>query len=118
MNDAQEGRELAELLAAGEVSAAELAEALIDRTDEVEPKLDAFLTRTDDRLRADARAADERRRAGEARSRFDGIPVGYKDVFVTEGIQSTSGSRIHEGIISPYYPTVVARGSAAGLPLH
>jgi len=110
--------ELAELLEFGDVSAAELAEALISRTEETEPRLDAFLTRTDDRLRADARAADERRRKGESRSRFDGIPIGYKDVFVTEGIQSTSGSRILEGFISPYDATVVARGTAAGLPLH
>ena len=110
--------ELADMLAAGDVTAIELAEALIARTDECEPRLDAFLTRTDDRLRADASAADDRRRVGEPRSRFDGVPVGYKDVFVTEGIQSTSGSRILEGFISPYDATVVARGSAAGLPLH
>ena len=110
--------ELAELLDAGDITATELAEALIARTDEVEPKLDAFLTRTDERLLADAKASDERRRNGEALSRFDGVPVAYKDVFVTKGIQSTSGSRILEGFISPYDATVVARGSEAGLPLH
>ena len=110
--------ELAELLEAGEVRATEIADALIARADEVEPKLDAFLTRTDERLRADAEAADGRRQRGEARSRFDGIPVGYKDVFVTRGIQSTSGSRILEGFVPPYDATVVARGSEAGLPVH
>ena len=107
--------ELAEMLDAGEVTASDIAEALIARTDEVEPRLDAFLTRTDDRLRADALASDERRKKGEARSRFDGVPVGYKDVFVTKGIQSTSGSRILEGFVPPYDATVVARGSDAGL---
>jgi len=110
--------ELADMLAAGELSATELADVLIARADEVEPKLDAFLTRTDDRIRADAQAADERRRNGRALSRFDGIPIGYKDVFVTKGIQSTSGSRILEGFIGPYDATVVARGTEAGLPLH
>ena len=110
--------ELADLLGSGETTATEIAASLIARTDEVEPKLDAFLTRTDDRLRADAAAADERRKRGEARSRFDGIPIGYKDVFVTEGIQSTSGSRILEGFIPPYDATVVARGTEAGLAVH
>ena len=110
--------ELADLLGSGQTSATEIAEALIDRTEEVEPKVEAFLTRTDERLRADAKASDERRRNGETRSRFDGVPVGYKDVFVTRGIQSTSGSRILEGFVSPYDATVVARGSEAGLPLH
>ncbi|MBW3594353.1 MAG: Asp-tRNA(Asn)/Glu-tRNA(Gln) amidotransferase subunit GatA [Actinobacteria bacterium] len=110
--------ELADLLAAGDVSSVDIAEAVIARTEDVEPKLDAFLTRTDDRLRADAKASDERRRNGETRSRFDGVPIGYKDVFVTKGIQSTSGSRILEGFIPPYDATVVDRGTAAGLPLH
>lgn len=110
--------ELADLLEAGDVTATEIADALIARTEELEPKLDAFLTRTDDRLRADAAGSDERRRKGAALSRFDGVPIGYKDVFVTKGIQSTSGSRILEGFISPYDATVVARGAGAGLPLH
>ena len=110
--------ELADMLGAGEVRATELADALIARTDDVEPKLDAFLTRTDERLRADAQASDERRERGEARSRFDGVPIGYKDVFVTRGIQSTSGSRILEGFVPPYDATVVVRGSNAGLPVH
>ena len=110
--------ELAEMLEAGDVTAVDIADALISRTDEVEPKLDAFLTRTDDRLRADAAASDERRSRGEARSRFDGVPIGYKDVFVTRGIQSTSGSRILEGFVPPYDATVVARGTEAGLPVH
>ena len=110
--------ELADMLEAGDVTAADLAEALIARAEELDPKLDAFLTRTDDRLRADAKASDERRAACETRSRFDGIPVGYKDVFVTRGIQSTSGSRILEGFIPPYDATVVARGEAAGLGVH
>ena len=110
--------ELADALEAGDVTASGIAEALIARTEELEPKLDAFLERTDERLIADAKAADERRSKGEARSRFDGVPVAYKDVFVTRGIPSTSGSRILEGFVPPYDATVVARCSEAGLGLH
>ncbi|MDQ3940330.1 MAG: Asp-tRNA(Asn)/Glu-tRNA(Gln) amidotransferase subunit GatA, partial [Actinomycetota bacterium] len=80
-------------------------------------RLHSYLARTDDGARAAARAADERRKAGEARSRFDGIPVAYKDIFVTEGVPTTAGSRILENFVPPYTATVVARCEAAGLPM-
>ena len=109
--------ELAEGLERKEFSAVEVAEALIARTDQVEPQIDAYLERTDDRAIEEARAADERRSKGEQRSRYDGIPVGYKDLFVTRNVVSTSGSKILDGWVPPYDATVVARCDAAGLPM-
>ncbi|HEX2049540.1 MAG TPA: Asp-tRNA(Asn)/Glu-tRNA(Gln) amidotransferase subunit GatA [Actinomycetota bacterium] len=109
--------ELAALLESGDASAVEVVESFVARTDEVEPAIRAYLSRTTERALAGARAADERRARGEARSRFDGIPVAYKDLFVTEGVTSTSGSRILEGWVPPYDATVVARCDAAGLPM-
>ena len=109
--------ELAGLLDAGEVSSVEITDALIARAEEVDDRLHLFLQRTDDRARADARAADERRGRGEARSRFDGVPTAHKDLFVTKGIPTTAGSRILEGWEPPYDATVVTRCEGAGLPL-
>ena len=109
--------ELAEGLERKEFSSEDIARALIARTDEVEPKIDSYLERTDERALTEARAADERRAKGEQRSRFDGIPIGYKDLFVTKDVVSTSGSRILEGFVPPYDATVVARCDAAGLPM-
>ncbi len=109
--------ELASALDAGEVSAQEVAGALLQRADEVDPSVRAVLTRTDERLLEDARAADRRRAAGALRSPYDGVPVGYKDIFVTRGTVTTAGSRILEGYVPPYDATVVQRCSAAGLPL-
>jgi aspartyl-tRNA(Asn)/glutamyl-tRNA(Gln) amidotransferase subunit A len=109
--------EMAADLHSGATSAVEIAKSLQTRCDEVDPKLHAFLHRTDDALINEARASDERRAAGETKSRYDGVPVGYKDLFVTTGVPTTSGSRILEDWVSPYSATVVERGEAAGLPI-
>ena len=109
--------ELAEGLERKEFSAVDIAQALIDRTNAVEPRIDAYLERTDERALTEARAADERRARGEQRSRYDGVPVGYKDLFVTKDVVSTSGSKILEGWLPPYDATVVDRCDSAGLPM-
>jgi aspartyl-tRNA(Asn)/glutamyl-tRNA(Gln) amidotransferase subunit A len=109
--------ELAELLEKKEVSAVELAQALIDRADEIDGRLHAYLHRTDERLLDEARASDERRATGETRSRFDGVPTALKDLFVTKGVPTTSGSRILDGWLPTYDGTLVERCTAAGLPL-
>ena len=109
--------ELSEALEAGEVSSREVAEALIERADAVDPKLNAYLERTDERALAEAEAADERRSNGEARSAYDGVPLAYKDIFVTRGVTTTCGSKILENFVPPYDATVVSRCDAAGLPM-
>jgi aspartyl-tRNA(Asn)/glutamyl-tRNA(Gln) amidotransferase subunit A len=109
--------ELAERLRKGEVSSREVTEALIARADEVDPKLNAFLERTSERAFDEAEAADSRRASGEARSAYDGIPIGYKDIFVTRGVRTTCGSKILGNFVPPYDATVVQRCDAAGLPM-
>jgi aspartyl-tRNA(Asn)/glutamyl-tRNA(Gln) amidotransferase subunit A len=108
--------DLAAALAAGETSSAEVVEALLARAEEVDPALGAYLCRTPERARDQAAASDGRRAAGEAASSFDGVPVAYKDIFVTRGVPTTAGSRILEGWVPPYDATVVARCNRAGLP--
>jgi aspartyl-tRNA(Asn)/glutamyl-tRNA(Gln) amidotransferase subunit A len=108
---------LARALGAGELSATEITEAFLSRGDEVGERLGAYLRRTPERALDEARASDERTRAASRLSRADGVPIAYKDIFVTEGIPTTCGSRILEGWVPPYDATVVARCSRAGLPL-
>ncbi|HEU4481377.1 MAG TPA: Asp-tRNA(Asn)/Glu-tRNA(Gln) amidotransferase subunit GatA, partial [Actinomycetota bacterium] len=109
--------ELAEDLAAGDVTSTEIVEALTKRAEEVDPTIHAYLERTDDPAMRAARAADERRAKGEELSRYDGVPIGYKDIFCTRGVRTTMGSRILENFVPPYSATVVERGEAAGLPM-
>ena len=108
--------DLARALKDGDVSSREIAEALIERTEAVDNSLDAYLFRADDEVLRMAKESDERRARGEEASSLDGIPIAYKDVFVTEDIVTTSGSKILEGFVPPYDATVVARCKGAGLP--
>jgi aspartyl-tRNA(Asn)/glutamyl-tRNA(Gln) amidotransferase subunit A len=110
-------RELADGLEKREISAVDITRALLDRAEAVEPHIDAFLEVTAERALADARAADERRAEGETRSRFDGVPLAYKDIFVTKGIPTTAGSKILQGWVPPYDATVVRHCDLAGLPM-
>ncbi|MDQ3914790.1 MAG: Asp-tRNA(Asn)/Glu-tRNA(Gln) amidotransferase subunit GatA [Actinomycetota bacterium] len=109
--------DLAAAIAAGDVSAAEVTEAFVARGEAVEGSIHAYLATTPDRALEEAAAADERRATGAARSPYDGVPVGYKDLFVTRGVRSTSGSKILDDFVPPYDATVVARCSGAGLPM-
>jgi aspartyl-tRNA(Asn)/glutamyl-tRNA(Gln) amidotransferase subunit A len=109
--------ELADALEVGEVSAEEIATALIERSEAVDPTIHAYLRPTPEIALEHARAADVRRAAKQQLSRFDGVPLAYKDIFCTTGVPTTMGSRILEGFVPPYDATVVERCSGAGLPM-
>ncbi|CAN5574626.1 Asp-tRNA(Asn)/Glu-tRNA(Gln) amidotransferase subunit GatA [soil metagenome] len=108
---------LARALEAGELSSVALTEAMIERADAVDERIHAYLARTPERAREEARAADARRARGAPASPSDGVPIAYKDIFVSRGVVTTAGSRILESWIPPYDSTVIGRSSAAGLPM-
>ncbi len=99
-------------LAGGEVSARELAEAHIAAVEAARP-LNAYVLETPERALADAAASDARRAGGEAGA-LEGIPVGIKDLFCTEGVRTTAASHILDGFTPPYESTVTANMRAAG----
>ncbi|HEX2296309.1 MAG TPA: Asp-tRNA(Asn)/Glu-tRNA(Gln) amidotransferase subunit GatA [Actinomycetota bacterium] len=109
--------ELGEAVRSGEVSAVEVTQAFVDRSEAVEGAISAYLQVTADAALAEAEAADRRRAAGEPSSPYDGVPIAYKDLFVTKGVRSTSGSKILDSFVPPYDATVVERCSRAGLPM-
>jgi aspartyl-tRNA(Asn)/glutamyl-tRNA(Gln) amidotransferase subunit A len=85
-------------------SATELAEAHI-RVIEKARALNAYVLETPERALAMAKASDERIARGEARP-LEGIPLGIKDLFCTDGVVSTAGSAILKGFDPPYESTV------------
>ena len=107
----------ADALERGEITSVELTEELLERANEVDPRLDAYLTRTDEVALEQAAASDHRRAGGEALSRFDGVPIAYKDIFCTKGTRTTMGSKILDNFVPPYSSTVVERCESAGLPM-
>ncbi|MGN0065208.1 MAG: Asp-tRNA(Asn)/Glu-tRNA(Gln) amidotransferase subunit GatA [Nocardioides sp.] len=113
--------EMADALAAGEVTSVELTQAHLDRIAAVdgtaEKGLHAFLVVDADGALAQAAASDERRKAGSPASYLDGVPVAVKDVLATEGLETTCGSKILEGWVPPYDATVVTKLKDAGLPI-
>ncbi|MCT9820282.1 Asp-tRNA(Asn)/Glu-tRNA(Gln) amidotransferase subunit GatA [Microbacterium sp. W1N] len=106
--------DLADRLAAGEVSSVEATQAHLDRIADVDGDVHAFLHVSDHALDV-AADIDRRRAAGEQLGALAGVPLAIKDVLVTTDMPSTSGSKILEGYMSPYDATVVARARAAGL---
>ncbi|MCB0908968.1 MAG: Asp-tRNA(Asn)/Glu-tRNA(Gln) amidotransferase GatCAB subunit A, partial [Nocardioidaceae bacterium] len=98
--------ELADALAAGEVTSVELTQAHLDRIAAVDGDVHAFLHVSDHALDV-AADIDRRRAAGEQLGALAGVPLAIKDVLVTTDMPSTSGSKILEGFISPYDATVV-----------
>ena len=95
-----------------EASAVEVAEAHLKKLDE-HRALNAFITETPERAREMAKASDARRAKGEA-ALLEGVPLAIKDLFCTEGVQTTAGSHILEGFVPPYESTVTANLWKAG----
>src|SRR6266498_1615290 len=95
-----------------EASAVEVADAHLKKLDE-HRALNAFITETPERAREMARGSDARRAKGEA-GLLDGVPLAIKDLFCTEGVQTTAGSHILEGFVPPYESTVSLNLKNAG----
>lgn len=108
--------ELASGLAAGEFSSRELTEALLGRIVAHQDSLNAFITVTAEEALAQADFADSQRAAGDV-GPLNGLPIVHKDLFCTQGVLTTCGSRILDNFVSPYDATVVERISAAGAVL-
>jgi len=107
-------RELAAGLEAGNFSSLELTRALLDRIERLNPGLNALITVTAEQALQEAGAADRRRARGEA-GPLTGLPVIHKDLFCTEGVLTSCGSKMLANFIAPYDATVVSRCREAGL---
>jgi len=106
---------IAEAVANGEVSAGEVATAHLDRIAEVDGQLGAFLHIDSDGALAAAAEVDRQRAAGQPLGPLAGVPLAMKDVVVTEGLPTTSGSKILQGWIPPYDATITSRVKQAGI---
>jgi aspartyl-tRNA(Asn)/glutamyl-tRNA(Gln) amidotransferase subunit A len=105
--------ELAEYLAAKKISSVELARHFLARIERLNPALNAVITLTADQALESAAAADARLAAGD-RGPLLGIPLIHKDIFCTDGVRTSCGSRMLDNFVAPYDATIVARLKTAG----
>ena len=105
--------QLAEGLRRKSFSSVELVGELLARIEKSQPLLNAFISVTAEEALAAARAADRTLAAGDGGA-LTGVPFAHKDIFCTEGVRTTCGSRMLDNFVSPYDATVVAKLKRAG----
>lgn len=103
------------LLTEGKISSVKLTQAYLDRIDQIEPRIDAFLSVDKDGALAKAKESDKRRASKRIFGKLDGVPISIKDLICQKGKETTAGSNILKGFISPYDATVVKKIEDAGL---
>ncbi len=101
--------ELHALLAAKKISAVELTNAVLDRIDQSEKSIGAYLNVTREFALESARAVDEKIARGEELKMLGGIPCAIKDNICTKGITTTCASKILENFVPPYDATVMTK---------
>ncbi len=101
--------QLSHKLKSGECSAVEATQSVYSRIDEVEDRVDAFLTLTKDAALQKAREVDDKRARGETLSPLAGVPIAIKDNICTKNVRTTCASKILDNFIPPYNATVIER---------
>jgi aspartyl-tRNA(Asn)/glutamyl-tRNA(Gln) amidotransferase subunit A len=109
--------ELSGLIAARSLSPVELVDALIRRIEQCDGQTRAFITRTFDLARQQARRAEDEIAAGQYRGALHGIPFALKDIYDTKGILTSGHSRIFIDRIPERDATTTARLQDAGAVL-
>jgi aspartyl-tRNA(Asn)/glutamyl-tRNA(Gln) amidotransferase subunit A len=100
--------EASEKLAAKEISSVELTKACLDRIDEVDSKLNAFLLVTKIEAIKAAKMADKQIAQGE-NTTLTGIPYAVKDNILVKGVRATAASKILENYQATYDATVITK---------
>jgi aspartyl-tRNA(Asn)/glutamyl-tRNA(Gln) amidotransferase subunit A len=105
--------ELSRDLESGKISSVELTRQFLGRLEKEDEQLNSFITITEEQALADAHAADEQRAAGKA-TPWTGVPFAHKDIFCTNGVATTCGSKMLANFVPPYDATVTENFRKAG----
>lgn len=108
---------LSPLIKAGKLSPVELTEAYLSRIEELEPKVNCFVTVTKQLAMEQARAAEQEIRQKKYRGPLHGIPYAVKDLLATKGIRTTWGSRLFQNQVLDHDAAVVEKLRDAGAVL-
>ncbi len=97
-----------------EISSEELTHHYLARIAALDAELNSFITIAEEQAISQARAADKKLADGSA-GPLTGIPLAHKDIFCTQGLRTSCGSRMLDNFVSPYDATMVARLAQAGM---
>lgn len=111
----QSAATLAAAIAQGEVTSEQVTSAHLDRIEEVDQQVHAFLYVDREQSITRARAVDKLIRDKALTSPLAGVPIALKDLLATKGVPTTCGSRVLEGWKPPYNATIVERLESAGV---
>lgn len=100
--------ELVEKLKSRELTSVEVTKTILERIKERNNKINAYVTICEEQALAKAAESDKKLDAGQG-GRLEGVPLAFKDLFCTKGVQTTACSKILEGFIPPYESTVTQK---------
>ena len=98
----------------GSFSSTELTQNYLDRISNFDKDLNSFITVTEDSALNQAKESDNRYKSNKALP-LDGVPIAHKDIFCTEDILTTCGSKMLSNFKAPYSSTVVSNLSSDGV---
>lgn len=101
-------RELSQGLQQRQFSSRELTEHYLKRIDKLDTQINSYITVTAEQALIAADAADAALKTGHA-SALAGIPIAHKDIFCTQGVRTSAGSKMLDNFISPYDATIVTK---------
>ncbi len=104
---------IVEGLGKGEFSSMEITRHYLDRIATLDSRYNSFISVTREQALEQAHAADLRRARGGA-PLLCGVPIAHKDIFCTDGVRTSCGSRMLDNFVPPYNATVVEKMAAAG----
>ncbi|MBI4199264.1 MAG: Asp-tRNA(Asn)/Glu-tRNA(Gln) amidotransferase subunit GatA [Chloroflexi bacterium] len=110
-------RDAASLLRRRELSPVELTRAHLERIEQVDKQVQAYVTLLPEEALAEARAAEAAIGRGQYRGPLHGIPVAHKDLYDTRGVRTTAQSKLLEDRVPEEDATAVARLKEAGTVL-
>jgi aspartyl-tRNA(Asn)/glutamyl-tRNA(Gln) amidotransferase subunit A len=107
-------REVSELIKRKEISPVELTRLVLNRIDEIDSRVHAYISVLRDEANYAAKESERLISSGTYIGPLHGVPVSIKDIFLMKGTRTTCGSKILENFVSPYDATVVEKLRSAG----
>ena len=95
------------------ISSVELTQHYLDRISQLDGEINSFITVTADQALAQAKSADADRANGNINA-LTGIPIAHKDIFCSNGVKTSCGSKMLDNFIAPYDATVIKKFKQAG----